>query len=230
MSRQRRPYMAKPTRADKPAQVAQKDPAPAKTGRPSAYTDELAHEICLRLSSPESMLSICKDEHMPDRGTVARWMATRPDFASAIAHARELQAEAFAEDIIAIADDAAGDVTMSADGKPVVNWESVQRAKLRCDARRWYASKLSPKKYGDKVVQEHTGPDGGPMTISAPMTPAEVAAAIARMLDEHETRLRMPKEPTMTPAQRLDRLVVSGHPLSPELYDATHGWRTNSVH
>lgn len=31
------------------------------------------------------------------------------------------------------------------------------------DARKWRMARQSPKKYGDKVVQEISGPDGGPV-------------------------------------------------------------------
>jgi hypothetical protein len=33
----------------------------------------------------------------------------------------------------------------------VVNTEHIQRSRLRVDARKWIASKLKPKKYGDKM-------------------------------------------------------------------------------
>jgi len=36
-----------------------------------------------------------------------------------------------------------------------------QKARLQVDARKWIASKLLPKVYGDKVSHEHGGPDGG---------------------------------------------------------------------
>ena len=31
------------------------------------------------------------------------------------------------------------------------NGDAVQRSRLRIDTRKWYASKLAPKKYGDKL-------------------------------------------------------------------------------
>jgi len=40
---------------------------------------------------------------------------------------------------------------------------AVARSRLRIDARKWLASKLAPKKYGDKVAAELSGPDGGPI-------------------------------------------------------------------
>jgi len=42
----------------------------------------------------------------------------------------------------------------------------VDRSRLMIDARKWLASKLAPKKYGDKVSAELSGPDGGPIQES----------------------------------------------------------------
>ena len=39
----------------------------------------------------------------------------------------------------------------------------LQRAKELAHHYRWRASKTAPKDYGDKVTQEHTGADGGPI-------------------------------------------------------------------
>jgi hypothetical protein len=40
---------------------------------------------------------------------------------------------------------------------------AVARSRLRIDPRKGLASKLAPKKYGDKVAAELSGPDGGPI-------------------------------------------------------------------
>jgi hypothetical protein len=40
---------------------------------------------------------------------------------------------------------------------------AVERSRLRIHARKWLASKLAPKKYGDKVSAEVSWPDGGPI-------------------------------------------------------------------
>ena len=41
--------------------------------------------------------------------------------------------------------------------------EDVARAKLLCDNIKWEAARVAPKKYGDKVQNEHTGAGGGPI-------------------------------------------------------------------
>jgi hypothetical protein len=44
-----------------------------------------------------------------------------------------------------------------------VECDAVERARLHIDSLKWLAAKLAPKKYGDKVTTEHSGPDGGPI-------------------------------------------------------------------
>lgn len=42
--------------------------------------------------------------------------------------------------------------------------EDVQRARLKCDNIKWYAARVLPKVYGDKMHNEVSGPDGQPLT------------------------------------------------------------------
>ena len=39
----------------------------------------------------------------------------------------------------------------------------LDRSRLMMDARKWLASELAPKKYGDKVDAQLSSPDGGPI-------------------------------------------------------------------
>lgn len=93
---------------------------------------------------------------MPGQTTVFKWLAENEAFAKQYAHAREAQAEKLADEIIEIADDGTNDYGFKEDSdkdgdgaKPVFLAEHVQRSKLRVDSRKWVASKLHPKKYGD---------------------------------------------------------------------------------
>lgn len=58
-----------------------------------------------------------------------------------------------------------------------------QMARVEIDARKWFASKFLPKQYGDKITQEHTGADGGPIqsqaTIKVTEAPPEVLEWLA---------------------------------------------------
>lgn len=136
--------------------------------RPSDYSPEITGKILERISDGESLRSICDDEDMPGRSTVFRWLAAHQEFRDQYAHAREAQADALFDEILLIADDGRNDWMLRKfgdDERWVENGEALRRSQLRVDARKWMAGKLRPKKYGEKVTQEHTGPDGGDLVI-----------------------------------------------------------------
>lgn len=139
-------------------------------GRPSEFTQEKADAICERIADGESLRSICKDEGMPSRMTVFRWLADpeRVAFRDQYARAREEQAEFYAESIIEIADEKEVEATYQGeDVRLDLSSSAIARNRLRVDARKWYASKLAPKKYGDFKAVELTGANGGPVVIQA---------------------------------------------------------------
>lgn len=131
------------------------------TGRPSEFTPEIANEICERLIRGESLRSICADDEagwLPHERTVYRWLETNEAFRQQYAHAREAQADRFVDEIIDIAD-APNATTNRETGETELR--DPQRDRLRVDARKWVASKLAPKKYGDKVAL--TDGEGAPL-------------------------------------------------------------------
>ncbi|MEQ4988038.1 DNA packaging protein [Proteus sp. fly-1089] len=125
-----------------------------KGGRPSSYMPEVAEDICKLLMEGESLRQICKRPSLPAISTVMEWLQKHEEFREQYARAREIQAELLAEEIIEIADDSSGDVIVDDDGKEQTNHERVARSRLRVDARKWYASKLAPKRYGDRIQHE----------------------------------------------------------------------------
>lgn len=129
-------------------------------GRPSLYTPEIAAKICDALADGQSLRKICKDESMPSEAAVRRWVVEDYEgFAAQYTRARDIGLDCVADEVFEIADDGADH----------------QRDRLRFDARRWYLSKLAPKRYGDKITQEHTGTDGGPIqSVIMGVTPDKV--------------------------------------------------------
>ena len=136
-----------------------------KRGRPSIYSKALAKTICRRLAEGESLRSICKDAAMPAISTVLAWLfdGEHDEFSEQYARARRAQAELRADEVIDLADDNAADWTIDEKGKKVVDHDHIARSRLRVDTRKWVASKLLPKVYGDKV--QHTGEGGGPVAF-----------------------------------------------------------------
>ncbi len=144
-----------------------KKAAPKPHGRPSTFTAELAAEICNRLSKGEPLAQICRDEHMPAARTVSDWKAARPDFSADFARARDDGFDAIALDCLEIADDTSRDTKLvGEEGREVADSEWIARSKLRVDTRLKLLAKWDPKRYGDKLTTEHTGPGGGPVEIT----------------------------------------------------------------
>ena len=74
-----------------------------------------------------------------------------PSFADQYAHAKRMQADLFAQEIIDICDDDSQDTIIDPEsGKERCNNEWVQRSRLKIDTRKWIASKLLPKVYGER--------------------------------------------------------------------------------
>jgi hypothetical protein len=131
-------------------------------GRPSDYDRETALKICDQLALGKSLRKICDDPAMPGFRTVFQWLESNQEFAQQYARAREIQADYLAEEGMDIAD----------------STQDPAKARLQIDARKWFASKVAPKKYGDKITQEFSGPDGGPIPTSLEVSfvrPSEAA-------------------------------------------------------
>jgi hypothetical protein len=151
--------------------------ADKKKGRPSDFTQEMADFICEALSEGKSLRKICEPEDMPNRAAVFRWLSKNEDFRNQYARAKEEQAEALADDIIAIAD-------QYDTAKDTLEPDLIQRAKLRIDSRKWVASKLKPKKYGDKIQTEVSGKDGGPIESNVTIDPTKLSTqAMSELLN-----------------------------------------------
>lgn len=97
--------------------------------------------ICQQIAGGKSLREICEAEGMPSRETVRVWLAEDGTFSGQYAQAREEQADFYADEIVSIADEA----------------KDANLARVRIDARKWKASKLDPKRYGDKLDLNHSG-------------------------------------------------------------------------
>ncbi len=95
--------------------------------------------VCERIARGESLRTICKDKDMPTARGVLKWLNADGNDAAVqqYARAREEQADFYADEIIGIADDESLDPNSR---------------RIMIDARKWAASKLRPKVYGDKLA------------------------------------------------------------------------------
>ncbi len=148
-----------------------------KFGRPTEFTPEIAHVLCLRLMEGESLRAICADEAMPARRTVLYWRSgvwpegdPRSEFLRQYARAREAQAELYADDIIEIADDADED--------------KINAARLKIDARKWIVTRLL-RRYAKQIVHE-----GGekPVGVAVELDVREAARRIVHILNQADPK------------------------------------------
>jgi hypothetical protein len=99
------------------------------------------------------MRTICSDDDMPNRSTVLRWLDAHADFAAKCAHARELQADVLAEQILEIADtpQLGEKRKTSANGDTeTTEGDMIEHRRLQVETRKWLAARMAPKKYGEK--------------------------------------------------------------------------------
>lgn len=147
-----------------------------------AYSIELAGQICalmLQRKDDGNMMSlrdICQIDGMPAEGTVYRWLHENPEFGEMYARAREERAHLAADDIIHIADT-----------EPDPN-----KARVRIDARKWYASKLNRKDYGDSLNL-----DGG---LNIKLTDDQLESRLAQLLGKAGTAVAARGEGTQEEA------------------------------
>lgn len=99
-----------------------------------------------------SIVELCQEPEMPEASTVYRWLQERHEFAEAFDQARQAGVEALVDQLIALSD---GVEPLRADQAPK-DADSVQRAKLRIDVRKWVLAKLAPQRFGDRVEAKST--------------------------------------------------------------------------
>jgi hypothetical protein len=131
----------------------------------TVFTETVAKHILDRIADGESLRAICKDDALPSRQTVLRWLwgeceeAKAFDFVAKYARAREAQGDAMDDKILETADNSTP--------------ETAPSDRVKIDAYKWRAEKLKPRVYGSKLEIDATVKQ----TISAvPLSADEWAA------------------------------------------------------
>lgn len=124
-------------------------------------------EICDQmLGCSKGIAFVCRDDdNLPDIATVFKWLAEESKgggespLRDMYEICKEIQVDFMADEIVEISDNEANQplvidgVPVVVEGKPVkyTDSASVAHARLRVDSRKWIASKLKHRKYGDKL-------------------------------------------------------------------------------
>jgi hypothetical protein len=129
-----------------------------KPGQPTRFNQELADYICHMVSThpmgTKKLHRLYGKDGFPAPPSITEWRLKYESFSAQYARAKLAQADILAEDCLDIADDDSGDNLITENGKKVANVEFMSRSRLRIDTRKWLASKLIPKVYGDKIQLE----------------------------------------------------------------------------
>lgn len=113
----------------------------SKTGRPSSFSPETASKVLQLLVSGQPMTPAkLRENGLPSPATIYRWTEENETFLHQYTRARQFQAHVYADQTIELSDTA----------------EDAGIAKLQIDTRKWYASKIIPKLYGDKQLVDVT--------------------------------------------------------------------------
>lgn len=148
----------KKTKATTPTSNARAHVRKPQVAMTPAMIDKVLEQVALF-----SLVRVCSQPGMPNRTAFLDRVALDPDLQKRYADAMAARVDKYAEETIEIADDGSNDTYVDADGNVKVDTDVVARSKLRIAARQWYASKIAPKKYGDKVDLNHGGQVDNPM-------------------------------------------------------------------
>lgn len=132
-----------------------------------AFTDELADDLIKWISDGKTLLAWCREPGRPSHHSVYRWIRDDNDFAQKMNLAREIGADAIADECMQIADTMLDAVILeeSGQGTKTTKSDALGHRKLQIDTRLKLLAKWHPKKYGDKI--ELSGDKEKPLSVSA---------------------------------------------------------------
>jgi hypothetical protein len=120
----------------------------SKMGRPKVYADDspVWEYLIDSISNGRSLSSVLREDDMPVWRTVQIKLEKDEKFKAEYEKAVQDRADRLADDIMDLADEAMPEWL---EGSGASAW--VQQKRLQVDARKWVASKLKPRTYGDRL-------------------------------------------------------------------------------
>jgi hypothetical protein len=126
-------------------------------GAHSTYTAQVADAIIEWIADGKPLREFCRQENSPSWSTVYNWLDASEEFAARFARAREIGADAIAQEALDIANTPVEGVTreIDKDGAEKAKYEDMLgHRRLQVDTRLKLLAKWFPQKYGEKT--EHT--------------------------------------------------------------------------
>jgi hypothetical protein len=126
----------------------QKTAVKRSVGRPVEWEEDnpVWEEVVSRMATGKSLSSVLREPDMPPWATFNRMLRSNEQLRVAYDKAVQDRADKLADEIIELSDAV---MPEGLRGPEASAW--VQQKRLQVDARKWVASKLKPRTYGDRI-------------------------------------------------------------------------------
>jgi len=128
-----------------------------------AYSEEeievIFDSILNRIEKGESIRDILLDDNTPSSRTFFKWLKEDESKVKQYEISMSYRDDKLFEEIVSIAyNTEEGTTTKETErGVEITTGDMLGHRRLKIDALKWYLSKRNPKKYGEKMQQEHSG-------------------------------------------------------------------------
>lgn len=128
-----------------------------------AYSEEeieiIFDSILDRIEKGESIRDILLDDNTPSSRTFFKWLKEDESKVKQYEISMSYRDDKLFEEIVSIAyNTEEGTTTKETErGVEITTGDMLGHRRLKIDALKWYLSKRNPKKYGEKMQQEHSG-------------------------------------------------------------------------
>jgi hypothetical protein len=143
------------------------------------YSDKLAEEICVRISTGELLIAICREKRMPTLLNCHHWLKGHADFKDLYDESIRDRLKVFEEQVIEIADDMKNDfrtIIKNGKEKKMADPDMVARAKLRIEVRFRHLKAYKPERWGEATTLNVKSQDAlDPSSLSSDELEARIA-------------------------------------------------------
>lgn len=151
-------------------------------GHTKAEKDNIITAICDKVIEDRISFNEAVKDSEISLVTFYKWISKDVELQTLYNYAREVRSDVLFEEIIEIADKTEEGVTIETDDHGRTKekkGDMTQHRRLKIDSRKWVVSKMSPKKYGDRLdLSSLDGSMTPKNAIITTMTPEELKEAL----------------------------------------------------
>ena len=128
---------------------------PRKRGRPPKWVGERkkkAQDIILRETQKGlGIRTICKNFDVPNINIIYDWILHDNLFNDCYIRAKQIQADVLVEKALELCEE-----ILKESREKEVSYQTLKAVDMLVNTRKWYAAKLAPKLYGNRIIEERT--------------------------------------------------------------------------